>query len=358
MSATMTALVVVRDPVVQADLVVALRGRNVRIDTAETVQAIDGAFANNSYRLAYTDAPHDQLGSDVLRTRIHATPRITRWIVLGPPEAALLRLALHSGVADYLSLPLHSADLDYGLQIEREQLQADADLVAQVQQQSLALMSRLAANLAHEINNPLTPILGLAEFLHDEAPPNSPTYDAAAIIINSALRIANTVRNLMGFTRPLGLRHSIDLRILVNEAVRLVETHLREQYIVYQLQLPPKPVLLAASSAELKQAIFLLLEHARMTMPTGGRLEIVLTLLEATAAPHARLEVRDTAPAIATHQLPQLFEPFYSTSGLGIGLGFELAIVRRIIEQHGGSVGADAGSERGNNLWFYLPITE
>lgn len=354
-----TALVVAAEPTLEAKLTTLLGNRGIATTCVSTPADGLASWTQQQQPLVFLATIADS--SDLIRVLRIQSPA-SYITVMGEATFAVVLAALRAGVNDYLPLPFGQAEFMSVLDKYLEHtVPEDAILnevfVEQVQIQSLALMSRLAANLAHEINNPLTPILGLAEILRDEAGPGTPTAALSEAIITSARRIAATTQSLMGFTRPLARRDAVDLRHLINETLQSMTLTLAEQHIHIQLELSSTPVSLVASVAELKQALFILIDHARQSMPDGGTLSIRLAVQpDADGITQAKLAISNTAVPIADYHLPHVFAPFYSPGRLNAGIGPGLAMARQIVVVHGGRVGIEAGATVGNTIHVMLPV--
>lgn len=366
MQASMTVLVVVADPVLRVGIRGLLSQRGFTVHDRATLDSALEILSNTHLDIVFAE--------DTIATPLD--PNLQRTtaplVLIGPPDPQHILELLQAEVADYLPTPLDSSNLDLVLARVRNLVlscnQAVAQaysqgaldererLLAQVQSESLALMSRLAANLTHEINNPLTPIAGLAELLYDEAPLDSQQRAMTLTIINSARRIATTVRSLLGYTYPISRRDPADLRILVNETLQGMRQRLAEQRITLGVHLPEVPVLLPVSISELKQALFVVFDHARQTMPQGGMLTVRLHASDGSnEVGQVKVEVTDTAMPIGPHHLPHLFEPFYAHAVPGISSGLGLAIARRIVEAHGGRISVSSNAPHGNTFTVILP---
>lgn len=370
MQASITALVVVADQALRTEVLSWLDQHSVISQAVVLKHDAASTALEHAAELVVTDMNAADLTK--LRTELwQAGLANMALLVVGPVTAQAD--SLRAGADEFLALPLDSATFERGLQyaLQCGKARADAlqqaydrgvaaertELMAQVQSDSLALMSRLAANIAHEINNPLTPIIGLAEMLIDEANPHSTASFASRAINDSARRIAAVVRSLMSFTRPLSYLEEVDIRDLLAETMLGIQQELHDQRVLVRIYQPDKPIIYKASIAEMRQALFLMIEHARLLMPNGGILEITLEQIIANDQPVSLIiAVRDSGSPIAAYHVRHIFQPFYAATGPGIGLGPGLAIARRIIEQHGGAIALEPGIDRGNTLRAVLPI--
>lgn len=220
----------------------------------------------------------------------------------------------------------------------------------------LAELGRVAAILAHEIRNPLSGIRGFAGMLERRLQDQEDRAaelryarricegaDRADAIIDSVLFLANP--------RPLK-REAIDLEAFLCDCWERVchASPQRARGVEVRLDLEPGDIAILADRIRLEQAVTNLLENALAAMDGKGRIE-----LHARAENgRVRVEVRDDGPGIPGDVLSRLFEPFFTTKHEGAGLG--LALVKRILEQHGGSVHAENRAARGAAFVLDLPL--
>jgi signal transduction histidine kinase len=304
-------------------------------------------------------------------------------IIAGDGGQEMALAALRGGAADYLPMPIDATELAASLeraariQAARSQedarayalatrlAQARAAQASLAQRAGLAAQSRLAATLAHEINNPLTPIIGMAEILLEELPPEHPSRTYATAISAAAWRISNVVRSLSDFALTDYPRHTrLDLGALIRDTLLLTEHHLREQAIDIQVALPADPLCVMGDAARLKQALLALLDNARDAMPNGGTLSIGLRATNASdeqlcpcvaANEQAIITISDTGCGIAAQHLRSVFEPFYSTKQQRVGVGMGLAVANSILQAHAGAIAVTSVDGQGSTFRIVLP---
>jgi two-component system cell cycle sensor histidine kinase/response regulator CckA len=302
-------------------------------------------------------------------------------IIAGDHGQETALAALRGGAADYLPTPIDPTELAAALEraahmrAARSQhdaraqvtrlAQARASQASIAQRAGLAAQSRLAATLAHEINNPLTPIIGMAEILLEELPPEHPSRPCATAISAAAWRIRNVVRSLADFAQTDYPRHTpLDLGALIGDTLLLTEHHLREHAISIQVALPAEPLIVMGDAARLKQALLALLDNARDAMPNGGTLSIGMRAANAgdeqlcrcvAANAQAIITISDTGCGIAAQHLRSVFEPFYSTKQQRAGVGMGLAIANSILQQHAGAITVSSVDGQGSTFCIVLP---
>jgi two-component system NtrC family sensor kinase len=262
-------------------------------------------------------------------------------------EAALLdvrrqRLALLEGLEQQVE------DRTAALRSAQERL---------IQSEKLSSLGRLAASIAHEINNPLAGILTYAKLLVrtlEEAPPD----DRARAKIVSQLKLVERetqrctaiVRSLLDFARerPLTLSQ-VSLNTVIGEALSLINNQIALQNIDLQPELGTVPDL-EGDFGQLRQAILNVLINACDAMPHGGSLRV-----RSGVSTDGRIEivVSDTGVGITPEHLKKVLDPFFSTKEKGTGLG--LSVVYGIVVRHGGTLRIESTPGRGTTVTIALP---
>jgi two-component system NtrC family sensor kinase len=225
-----------------------------------------------------------------------------------------------------------------------------------VSTERLASTGRLAADIAHELNNPLTGVLTFARHLLDESPPDDPRRPDLEIIVRETLRCRDIVWNLLDFSRSE--KPSIE-RVDVNELLNLVIRFVRKQATFHdfliETDLDRNLPLIQADPAQIQQVFLNLLLNAAEAMSSGGT--ITITTEAAGAAGNVVVSVKDTGPGIPGEHLRTIFEPHFSTKPGKRNKGLGLAVSLRIIEQHGGRIEVESPPKGGAVFRIILPIT-
>ena len=215
-----------------------------------------------------------------------------------------------------------------------------------VQSEKLAGIGRLAAGVAHEINNPLGVILGYAKLLRRRAAPD--LAEDLAIIEEETLRAKDIVEGLLDLSRPLpaGIE-PVDLRALSEDVV----SRLREARLLDGVAVSVEGAGSAPGHAEkLRQVLVNLVKNAAEAAGAGGR--VAVRVAERDGA--AEIAVEDSGPGLDPGVRGRLFEPFFTTKPRGTGLG--LAVSRAIARAHGGELAADAAAGGGARFALRLPL--
>ena len=216
----------------------------------------------------------------------------------------------------------------------------------------LAGIGRLAANIAHEIRNPLASISGSVEVLKRLPGADAETCNLVDIAVREVDRVNALISNLLDYARPRTEdRQRLDLAEMVAEIAKIFELERRTKEVRLQLHAPTS-VWVEAASGQMQQVLWNLLRNAAEAMPEGGTIYLSTAQRNATP-PEAILMVRDTGIGIAREDLEHIFEPFFSRKAGGTGLG--LATTARIVEDHKGTIDVLSHPGKGTTFTIRLP---
>ncbi|HEV2396769.1 MAG TPA: ATP-binding protein [Candidatus Sulfotelmatobacter sp.] len=227
--------------------------------------------------------------------------------------------------------------------------------------EKMASIGKMAAVLAHEINNPLSGILTYAKLLrkwidHEDggASRHHDICDSLDLIAAESRRCGDLVKNLLTFSRttPMNLQPT-NLNLIVDRALRLVQHQLDLAGVQVDPQLDPDLPAVLCDGAQIEQVLLALMVNSLDAMPQGGNLWIT-TKLDAEANT-VRVVVKDDGTGIPPDILPRLFEPFLTTKETGKGVGLGLAISRSILERHNGNIEVQSELGRGTTFTITLP---
>jgi PAS domain S-box-containing protein len=242
-------------------------------------------------------------------------------------------VALLERFAPLAAAALENNRLVYGLQQQMEELKAtQAKLVHAAK---LAAVGELAAGVAHELNNPLTSVLGFAELLA-----HNPTADDAIrhdieIIAREARRARDIVRNLLDFGRQnKPQRLPADVNQILRQTLDLIRQHIEKSGVVIAEDYAPDLGLLTLDIGQMRQVFLNLITNATHAMPKGGS----LSLRTARVGDEVAVSVSDTGVGIPPDLLDHIFEPFFTTKEVGQGTGLGLSITLGIVQEHGGRI--------------------
>ncbi len=228
--------------------------------------------------------------------------------------------------------------------------------------EKMASIGKMAAVVAHEINNPLSGILTYAKLLRkwigagetddkhrDEA------QQCLELIASESRRCGDLVKNLLTFSRTSPMnREPADLNGIIERLIRLVQHKLEMSNIQLQLELDDKLPRIYCDSAQIEQVLLALVMNAVDAMPRGGNLWVRTHRLD--SADQVEITVRDDGSGIAPEVLPRMFEPFFTTKENGRGVGLGLAISHGIIERHSGHIEVKSEVGKGTIFTITLPL--
>ncbi len=228
-----------------------------------------------------------------------------------------------------------------------------------IQAEKLAAMGQMLAGVAHELNNPLTAILGVTELLRERANADDTTQRQLELTHRQARRAARIVQNLLEFSRPASpQKKPLDVNVLVERTLQLQEHSLHRNRIEvdFQAQSELPPVL--GDGNQLIQVLLNLVTNAEQAIREvreSGNIQIRLGL----CGGRIDITVQDNGVGILPEALPRIFDPFYTTKRPGGGTGLGLSICMSIIREHGGNLDAKALPQGGSLFTLSLPaLTE
>ncbi len=222
-----------------------------------------------------------------------------------------------------------------------------------IQAERLATAGKMSASFAHEIRNPLSSMRMLAQMLMQKPEMSQERHQQSLrYILEEIERIDAIVKGLMDFARPTALTLTQQRLAPVLKAVLdLMEANLAHHKIALVLDLSTVTPEIQFDSDKLKQAFMNVALNAMEAMPQGGVLEVSIL----AEADRVGIKVVDNGIGIPEEDLAQLFEPFFTKKTRGTGLG--LANVKRILEEHGGSVEIESTLGEGTEVALWLPLS-
>jgi len=230
-----------------------------------------------------------------------------------------------------------------------------------VRSEKMASLGKLAATVAHEVNNPLFGILTYARLcikdLGQEGMPAAAAHkmsERLKLIERESRRCGDIIRNLLTFARQAPQRREPNnLNELVDRALALVHHQLDLQGIELEKNLAPDLPPISCDAGQFQQVVLVLFVNAAEAMGNGGTLA-VSTHFDA-ANDQAVIDVRDTGPGIPDDMIHQIFDPFFTTKDDKLRTGLGLAVARSIIEQHAGSITVTSQAGQGAHFTVTLP---
>lgn len=227
-----------------------------------------------------------------------------------------------------------------------------------VTQERIAALGRAAAQVAHEVKNPLAGLLLYSLHLKEKSSnfTESQTY-LVDKIVDTIKHLNSRVEQILGFARPVSLTLvSGNLAQLVNDVLELIRPQLTANNVEVRLSTDQQPAYAMLDETSLRGALMNLMLNAIEAMRGGGTLSIAIDHTIDHRRESLRLEIADTGHGIGEEEAKKIFEPFYTTKEQGLGLGMPYA--KKIIEQHGGTISLNSRPGEGTTISIVLPAAQ
>lgn len=220
----------------------------------------------------------------------------------------------------------------------------------------LASIGELAAGVAHEINNPLTAIMGFAQLLMEiEDLPQQVKQDLNKIYVQSE-RAAKIVQNLLTFSRSYSLEKKIiDINELILKTLDMRSYEYKVNNIEVLTELASGPIFISADENQLQQVILNILVNAEQAIISRRRMGIIRINTEIIDK-KVRISIADNGPGIPDEIRDRIFDPFFTTKAVGVGTGLGLSVCHGIITKHGGTITAESVEGFGATFIIEIPV--
>ncbi len=264
--------------------------------------------------------------------------------------AEMTAAIIYEGDREVASMGIFN-DLREKLAIEKKLQEAQAQVV---QSEKLASLGRLAAGVAHEINNPLTGILLYGNMMMEKLEKGHALKENIEYILEDANRCMDIVKNLLAYSRQKPLsQERFELNSLVEGSLSLIRDRKFLMNIKLVRELADYPIPIVADKNQLNQAVINLIMNALDAMENQGELTF-RTYLDKTGA-IACLEVQDTGTGISPELVPKIFDPFFTTKSPGMGTGLGLSTTYGIVKKNNGRVSVKETGPEGTTFLLELP---
>jgi two-component system NtrC family sensor kinase len=222
------------------------------------------------------------------------------------------------------------------------------------QSEKLAAIGQIGAGITHEIKNPLTGIIGFAQFSQRKLQEPAVVKKNLLIIEKEAKRCKEILENLLKFSRKeKTVFEPTDLNEIVLETIKLIDHQMGINNVRVKVKLESGIPRIMGNANQLQQVFMNMLINAQQAMEGGGEIVVTTTLVEDKAV----ISFRDTGKGIAQEELNRIFEPFYTTKGKGKGTGLGLTVSYGIIQQHKGRITVESEAGKGTNFCIALPAS-
>jgi len=251
--------------------------------------------------------------------------------------------------------PLQDAQGQTGALVVLEDVTARITLEEQLQQrEKLSSIGLLAAGVAHEVNTPLTGVSSYTQMLLGMLNETDPKHALLQKVRTQAERATNIVNNLLNFSRTGSAEEfgEIDVARVLDDTLQLLEPQLRRSQIEivrdYDIDAPEA----YGNAGKLQQVFTNLILNARDAIPDGGRITCSTGVAEDGSL---IAEISDTGIGIAPENVAKIYDPFYTTKGVGQGTGLGLAVSYGIIQEHAGRISVESEPGQGTTFRITLP---
>ncbi|NJP36176.1 ATP-binding protein [Alkalicoccus luteus] len=268
------------------------------------------------------------------------------------------RLTIQERVCDVSSAPVPHAEngvsgIVFSIKDRTEQLQLEAQLI---QSGKMAAMGEMAAGVAHELNSPLTAVIGNSQLLLRDTQTESPEHQLLTDIKNCGDRCRNIVRNLLTFARQDEYTMtSTSLNHAVQQALSLLYYQIERSQIHIETDFAPSLPDFHGNSQEIEQIIINLLMNARDALEESTVSEKRLTLRTFEKNDELHVTVTDNAGGIPPDRIESIFFPFFTTKEVSKGTGLGLSVSLGIAKEHGGTLRVVQSSAEGSTFQLTLP---
>ncbi len=240
---------------------------------------------------------------------------------------------------------------------DKSQIENELKITQQqlAQSEKMASLGRLAAGVAHEINNPLTGILFYASLLHERTDIDSAVHEDLECILEDANRCKEIVKNLLVYSRSAGSSMNIvQLNDIVLQSLQLIRDQKKFRNIRIKKKLSEDMMLINADTSKLNQVVINLVMNALDAMEGSGT--ITLTTYKERSLDKVFLEIKDTGQGIPHEHLSRIFDPFFTTKEVGKSTGLGLSIVYGILEEHGARISVKRTGAKGTTFIIEFPL--
>jgi two-component system NtrC family sensor kinase len=218
--------------------------------------------------------------------------------------------------------------------------------------EKMASVGLLAAGVAHEVNTPLAGISSYTQLLRGQIEESDPRQQVLAKIEKQSFRAAKIINNLLNFSRSSGTEFErVDVNKVIADVLSLVEHQLEGSRIRVRRELAGSLPPIRGNENRIQQVFFNLVLNARDAMPSGGW----LTLRTFADGDTVVVEVADTGHGIRREDIRRIYDPFFTTKGIGRGTGLGLSVSYGIVQEHGGAIFVDSTPGQGTTFQVALP---
>ena len=331
------------------------------VQYADRLQAATEYLGQNRVEVILLDLGlPDSQGLETLKRVYAAVPELPIVVLTGLNDEMIGVQAVNEGAQDYLikgQVDTHLLRRTIRYALERKQAE-EREKRLQLQlniSNRLASLGLMVEGIAHEINNPLSSVIGFAQMLtYEDIPEN--TRNDVTMINDNAQRIADIMKNLLTFAKQQKLEQTyVNINDIVRATLKIRASSLESSNIAVTAQLDPALPSTMADTTLLQQAFLNLIINAETEMKQAhgkGRLLITTALINDTI----QISFTDDGPGITEANRIHLFDPFFSTREVGQGTGLGLSVCYGIINEHNGQIYVQSQPGKGAVFTVELPV--
>ena len=236
-------------------------------------------------------------------------------------------------------------------QAQQKQIEQKAQITSR-----LASVGEMAAGIAHEINNPLTGVLGFSQMLLERENVPADIKESVAMIADGSQRVADIVKRLLTFARQAKpVKNLVNLNEIIENTLKLREYVLKTANIHVVTHYDPEIPLVVVDPGQMQQVFLNLIVNAEQAMKKAhGKGVLIITTKKIKN--NIRISFQDDGPGITRENMEHLFEPFFTTKAIGEGTGLGLSLSRSIILEHDGSLSVESEFGYGAKFVIELPL--
>src|SRR4051812_8173401 len=341
-------------------------GRKGGIELAQSLESLD-AYIKESLR--------SEILGTVSAVSVAAILALALGVVfIGRPISRLAEKARRVGTGD-LSGPLkldqrdELGELANEINLMCERLAEERSAREQAMEQlrhadRLTTVGKLASGLAHELGTPLNVVQGRAKLIADHEVEGKDVEDSARIVVEQAERMTALIRQLLDFARPRPLHKApVNVATLAGRVCQLVATIARTANVTLDPPKADETLRIAADDGQLTQVLTNLVVNGIQATPAGGTVALAARVVERSPPPYVgsddrswmAIEVKDTGTGLDEASRARIFEPFYTTKGVGEGTGLGLSVSWGLVREHGGWIDVQSTPGAGSTFTVYLP---
>ncbi len=252
------------------------------------------------------------------------------------------------------------------LELQNTQQELQARISAQreaearlIQAAKLAAVGEMAAGVAHELNNPLTTVVGFTELALEELPVDSSLRADLEMVLKESRRARSVVRRLLDFARQgEANRVKADINEIIEDVLLLTKHLMYTNNVQPVVRMGENLPWALMDRNQIKQVVINLINNALYAMPDGGQLEVETACQARYGRRWMTMSVRDTGVGISPENLQRIFEPFFTTRGDRGGTGLGLSVTYGIVTDHGGMIEVESEVSVGSSFTVWLPLED